>query len=437
MREDVSFIDNVLHLAASLRIPGAVPEGQPSRGKLDGMRTSSGAPSTPAGSLLARGSAADLQIVQNGALYPIAQGTPPTAQLPQYEEGLLKRKRPHHINNSVTQHCYELNSHDLQQRLSSRDAMPPPLGRLLNMAFPNGRGQSSSSGHQIYNQAPMTGLTASRGNWHHPDAHADVHSLPNTQHPTLPRPGTGPEDGFSGIHESTGPVTTSFLWRQQESDGELDQNTHSSISRPRSRPSSISPTKRLTLPPRTPSIVNHATPRRQVGISANIRRSQPPFPTPESSRSLQDRLSRRAPGGNSQPAASPYFSHRTLPANRIAQSPYATVRQTLPRPQQASTMTPKISHSVQAPTSSAPGKFSWLTASFAHDQHQNQQRSTTAGIQDGSGAFRQPGGPRRSTDQRLPVNSFSFTDQPQLENGNRGRNLGVPYANHGRRAARR
>ncbi|KAL8737385.1 MAG: hypothetical protein Q9181_001722 [Wetmoreana brouardii] len=431
MRGDISFIDNALHLAASLRANTAAPEDQPSDSVFGDEQMPSADTGTPARSLLARGSAADLQNVQNGILYHNNENPAPTAQISHYNNERPSKKQ--RLDIFETQHQHDSNPHELQQRLASRDAMPPP-GRMPHRILPNLGRRLLSSHHQHRNQTSVQEVDTSNGDWCHSYRHEHEFSFSDAQQPTLNIPSIRPKRGSSGIYEGTAPAIDGFLWRQQNGDGELDQNIRAPV--PGSRPSSISPTKRLTLPPRTPSLVNHATPSRQVGISANVRTSQPPFPTPESLHSLQGSLNRRAPGWNNRPAASPYFNNQALP-DRATQSPFINKHRTAPTAQQSLMMTPRFNTSTLAPSASTAGKLSWLTSAFSNGQGQGRQRANTAELQNGSGAYRQPGDTQQSADQRLSINGFSFANQPEIKSSNGGRSSRVPYANHGRRAARR
>ncbi|KAL9025329.1 MAG: hypothetical protein Q9180_007691, partial [Flavoplaca navasiana] len=63
---DVTLIDNALQLAANLRVNAALPEDCPSGTSTDEVSLPPASVKTPAGSLLARGSAMDLQYIQDG-----------------------------------------------------------------------------------------------------------------------------------------------------------------------------------------------------------------------------------------------------------------------------------------------------------------------------------------------------------------------------------
>ncbi|KAL9583826.1 MAG: hypothetical protein Q9212_002477 [Teloschistes hypoglaucus] len=131
MRGDVSFIDDVLHLAANLRMDSMMPRDHEVVSTHNGKSTSLADAGTTAGSLLARGTAVDLEIVQNNVTHLDNQHTVSLGQtLDSANERTTKRRRLGEIDSLEAQDGSQGQS--LQQRLASRDAMPPPPGRLLN-----------------------------------------------------------------------------------------------------------------------------------------------------------------------------------------------------------------------------------------------------------------------------------------------------------------
>ncbi|KAL8972990.1 MAG: hypothetical protein Q9183_000242 [Haloplaca sp. 2 TL-2023] len=429
MREDVSFIDDALRFTATLNTSQIGPGSLSSESKPDGKWTSSRSVD-PAESLLARGSAADLKIVQGGASGSADLDSIQPAQPSQnIDNRSLKRK----VSQVITSERPEtggqngFQSRGLQQRLPSRHMMPPPPGPVSNNGFIDTPGQSPTRDHHFYGQVRTL---ESKQNLQHPWMYEDEYGFLDTSAPLTGRPDTSTKKGSSRKHESITPASGRWLRSQQNNDGELDQNASSSVTLRGSGPPSTSPAKRLTLPQRIPSIVNRATPRRQAGISANVRTSRPPFSVPEPSRSLQTRPGYRDASRSTPPAASPYFSNLALPNRQATQTPYPAGLQPFSRTPRAPPASPML-----APPQTTPGRMPWLTSFHAPDRQQNQSGSQIS--QRASGAFRQPGGYQRSADQGPSVNSFSFTTQPQIENVQMQRNSRVPYGNYGRRAAHR
>ncbi|KAL8874346.1 MAG: hypothetical protein Q9174_000297 [Haloplaca sp. 1 TL-2023] len=306
MREDVSFIDDALQFTATLNTSElGRPESLSSQSKLDGNWTPSLAVD-PAGSLLAQGSAADLKIVQGGALCLADQDSIRLAQpSPSANNRALKRK----VSQVITTEPHRtlgqsrFPSRGLQQRLPSRHVMPPPPGPVSNNGFADTPGRSPTSDNHFNRQSRTLG---SKQNVQHSRLYENEYGSLNTSAPLTERPYTN--KGSSRKHETTTPASGRFLLSRPSDDGELDQNASSSITLRGSGPPSTSPTKRLTLPQRIPSIVNRATPRRQAGISANVRTSRPQFSMPEPNRLLQAQPGNRNPGRDTPPAASPYFT---------------------------------------------------------------------------------------------------------------------------------
>ncbi|KAL8695311.1 MAG: hypothetical protein Q9218_000210 [Villophora microphyllina] len=426
MHGDVSFIDDVLHLAASLRPNTIVPPGHELVSMHNDSPIQMADMGTNARSVLARASAVDLEIVQNNAPHSDNHPPVPVTQTSQLDgEHVMKRRRLGNIGNHEGQHgC---TGQSLQQRLTSRDAMPPPAGRLLNTVVPHSRSRFPFAQQNTHHENPINAVLASRGHGHCPNFSREEYNHATVHIPTFPGPSMELQPASSDTFEGTGSARSSFYWRQQENDGELDQTIYPAV--PRSRSSNISPLKRLTLPPRTPSNTSHAVPRPQVGILANARTSQPIYRTPGC---FQQRLSGRATGDDSQTAASPYFSNRTLATSLPTQSPYAN-RPTIQTSQHAPFITPRIS-SALAPGASTPSTLSWLSPSFRHDPHSDTQRASMTDFRCKPDAYRLSAGPRQANNQRLSLDSFVFTQQPQIDSGSSSM---IPFANHGRRAARR
>ncbi|KAL8642593.1 MAG: hypothetical protein Q9228_000734 [Teloschistes exilis] len=131
MRGDVSFIDDVLHLAANLRMNSIVPGDHEVVSMHDNKSTSLADAGTTAGSLLAQGTAVDLEIVQNNVAHldkqhPVSLGQ----RLDSANERAIKRRRLGEIDSIEVEDGS--NGQSLPQRLASRDAMPPPPGHFLD-----------------------------------------------------------------------------------------------------------------------------------------------------------------------------------------------------------------------------------------------------------------------------------------------------------------
>lgn len=385
-----------------------------------------------ASSSLARGSAADLQILRDNVLQPDDHELPHAAQVGGFEDSRpLKRKRLDTTTDLRMQHQHSPDEDRILQQPSSRDAMPPPTQLMHDTTWMNLNKPATSRQYQTINQTP------SRNSHTSPIPQDHSCTLSHVQRPTFSRASIISGDRSYGVSENMLPATSNLLRQCQFDDGELDQKFRfSAPSRVESRPLGVSP-NRLTLPPSTPSLFNYTIPRR-IGISANARTSKSSLPTPKNSRSPQRRVSSRPPTQSNAPAASPYFSSRSLASGPVAPGPYIN------RPPQQMAQPTARSHStvnppMYAPTASAPWKLSWLTAPFRQGQHesQSQQGLRTERLQNGSGAYRQPAGYQHRNDQRPSLNSFSFMNQPQIENVDVGKSSQAAYASHGRRPARR
>ncbi|KAL8784663.1 MAG: hypothetical protein Q9213_003833 [Squamulea squamosa] len=399
LRGDVSIIDNALQQAASLRVPPTTK-------------------SIPAESLLARGSAMDLQSIQDGVQPRDNWDSPLTAQAAQYtNEPSSKKRRLVTVDNLAKQHKHKLGTHRSQQRLTSRDAMPPPPGRLPKNHLPPQSRHWSSCPSQTLEPHTMETLNAHKPLPFHSNTYIEGTTISHVSSPTRGKTATASRPNY--IPTGTNSNTPLSIW-QQRNDGELGKAFHASVLA--SRSSGLS-TNRLSLPPTTPSVFKHSTPRRRVGISANARTSQPPFLTPESPSSLQGRFDHRNPGHTNQPIASPHFSNQALPGLQNIQRPYTNgaALSVLPKPI----------------TSNAPQRFTWLPPPQRRVDHQDQERPHGEELQGGSGAYRRPAGSRNPDGESPSLNSFSFMSKPQIEADVVGRKLGASFMNHGRRAARR
>lgn len=427
---DVSFIDNALQLAASLRVNSAVPEDRPATSTTHDVQTQSASENIPAESLLARGSAMDLQSIQSGVRVLDEWDSPLTVEAAQYNnETSTKRRRLGAAENYDIEQQHGSDPQSLQQRLASRDIMPPPSRRLVKEGLSNASKQWLSGRCQSPIHPSMEPMDAYR-QCLKPHSREQHHSyFPN------PSPATstiGPKSSLATTNRSP----SRFIYGHRGNDGELDRAFLSSSHR--SHPGDLS-TNRLSLPPSTPSAFNYTTPRpngRHIGISAHVRSSQPSFVTPESTRSSQPRFGHHNPGNFTQPTASPHFSNRALAPFNTMQRPYTKDRTFSPT-SKAMVSDPRLSTPRLTSTSSAPRQFSWLTAPLGQSQHQGHQRSYGGELLDGSGAYQRPGGPRASTNESISMNSFSFTSQPQIGDGKVERRSSSSFPSHGRRPVRR
>ncbi|KAL8842870.1 MAG: hypothetical protein Q9176_002506 [Flavoplaca citrina] len=416
LRGDVTPIDNALQIAANLRVNAALPEGCPSGTSTDEVSLPPASIKTPAGSLLARGSAMDLQYIQDGFAPQDGRDSSMTTRASRHHyKPSPKRRRLDTADSLVRQREHESNIQDVQQRLDSRDAMPPPSEYPPKNHSPEQRRQwfpSESQGLDPY-------LTRAFDN---PKSRHGSTATLHTANPIR----TGIPIGYNPCLAPNGnyPNTSRSVWERTD-DGELDRALQPSISGTRSVGQ---PTPRLTLPPPTPA-VKRMTPRRRVGISANARTSQPPFSTPESSSSLQRRIGDRNPGHSAQIVPSPHFSIKTLPTFHTAQRPY-TNSVSFPNERKTSTATPKLD-------GHASKNFSWLPALRGQVERQDRQRSQAEELGGSSGAYRRPSEPWQSNHQPLSLNSFSFTNKPYIGPETVERRLNASSVHHGRRAVRR
>lgn len=401
--------------------------GKPSSSTVASSETPLGDRNLAAGSLLARGSAADLRIIQNNALSRHDREPLQSNQSNQYDDcRTSKRKRSCTAAEFVLRHPHNVNDSDpMQQQLSSRDIMPPPPRRLQDANSTISIRPASSRLHQYVDQSPSRS-----GHYGRTDDYNFI-----TRPATYTRAGMLSEDLSNDAFEGTAQVPASFLGERHIDDSKVDQNFgFPSLG---SRQPGVSP-NRLTLPSSTPSMVSRATPHR-VGMLANARTSKSALPRPESSRSPHRMANYRVPSNGQGPSASPYFGSRRLPANQAVASPFIN-RPSLSAGRQSTPNHSAANPPILAPTASTPWKqLSWFTAPFRQGQHQGQtqQRSITEELQSGSGAYRQPCARQHVTDQRPSHNSFSFTNQPQIESLDRGYGSRNIFAKHGRRAARR
>ncbi|KAL8857318.1 MAG: hypothetical protein Q9178_006084 [Gyalolechia marmorata] len=124
---DVSYIDDALQQATSLRVDAVFPKDRSSNADIEDVQMPQAEKNVPAGSLLARGSAIDLQSIQDGVKLQESWDSPLTARAGQNNnEPSPKRRRLGTADNHEIYHQHASNLHNLQQRLASRDAMPPP-----------------------------------------------------------------------------------------------------------------------------------------------------------------------------------------------------------------------------------------------------------------------------------------------------------------------
>ncbi len=425
---DVSVIDDFLHSAASINGMNALATGNDSNSATEHSHTFFGDQHPPVDSMLARGSAADLQNIRDEILQPHSQDLPRAAQVNGLEHSRpSKRKRLDTTNNNTIFYQHNLDTNERQQRLSSRDAMPPPAQLLQDTSWTKlGRPAASRQLRSLdykpgrhYDYAEMI--------------EGDNYSHSNGEPPMFNRVKPVTEQRSYGMFAPTASNPTEL----HADDGELDREFRPSVpSRLESRLAGHSPS-RLTLPPSTPSIVNYAIPCR-LGISANARTSKPPLPTPNNSRSPQRQVGHRSSTRSEAPAASPFLSSSSLATGGVATSPYVNcVPPSLARPPGRSQST--INPILHSPSAAAPWKLAWLTAPFRKGPHESQSRrgSSTERLHNGSGAYRQPAGHRQFDNAQPSINSFAFTDQPQIEHGAGGRSSRAPFASHGRRPARR
>ncbi|KAL9001215.1 MAG: hypothetical protein Q9169_000399 [Polycauliona sp. 2 TL-2023] len=430
LRGDVSLVDNALRMVTNLRVNAALSGGRPPVIGSNEILVPPTNVKTPAGSLLARGSALDLQSIQEGLILQDNRDQHSTHQANQcIHEPSPKKRRLESAQNLARQHQHDPDAHTLRQRLDSRDAMPPPPERPPRNPLSHQRQQRSSSEFQDLDPY-STGA---------PKLHRPVHESTTALHNSSPLRTEVPV-GYSPhlIPNRNYPNTSRSGW-EQTTDGELDTTLHPSI--PEIHSVGHATTPRLTLPPSTPAF-RYTTPRHRVGISANARTSQPPFlQTPDRSYSLQGTTGR----GHHNPAeqhnyhhivASPHFSNKTLPSfHNTMQRPYTNGMTSFPTvPTKTFGSSP---HKLDGPTSQ---NFSWLPAQRGQAGRRQDQHKADTGMPDSrSGAFSRPGGgARRSVQQPLSLNSFSFTNRPHIGNSDSTqRRLDTSSVNHGRRAVRR
>lgn len=437
MHGDVSVVDDALHLAASLRGGTAGDAGKQSVSTTDGSHTVLGDQGPPAKSLLARGSAADLQIIQDHVRHPNDQELSQTAQTHGSDGNRpSKRKRLETISEFEIHQQRSPNVDGMLQRRSSRDEMPPPTQLLHDTTWTNLNQPVVARRYQSINQVPGG------------HDRSDSTHLDNDY--TLSNNGSAgysfrnvPEERPCGEFASVASPAPNYPRNRQFDDGELDRDFRfTAPSRLESRLSGVSP-NRLTLPPSTPSVVSHRFPRR-IGLSANVRTSKPPLPTPENSRSPERRVGYRpTTQTNAAPAASPYFRSRTLTTSQMVTSPFINRPSQPMAPPNPRSYTSCNNPPMHTPAASTPWKLSWLTAPYKRDQSdtpgRRQGSSTEQRLQNGSGAYRHPGGHQNANndDRRPSNNSFSFTDQPRINSTDGGRSSRAAFASHGRRPARR
>ncbi|KAL8835352.1 MAG: hypothetical protein Q9170_003341 [Blastenia crenularia] len=433
---ETSFIDEALHHASSLAGNVSLHKSKPSFSTVDGRATPFGDPKPHAGSLLARGSAADFQILQKNILSTHPQELLQSAKVHK-DEGHrpLKRKRPEPVHNSAVlypQRPHRPDTEASQQRVQNSEIMPPPPWPFQDTTWKN-----SSRPIPLRRQLYMDRSPSNSGHFSQ-TSQADAHRHSNARLPTYLKTSMISEDMSHNAYETKAPMCAGFPIVRQITDCEMDRNfSFCAPSHSGSRPSGLSP-NRLMLPPSTPSIVPRATPR-LIGMSANVRTSKPAFPTPESLNILHRNVAYRASGNNHGPGPSPYFGNQSLPVTPAAPS-RLTDRPSFSMDRQSLTKHPAVDPPVLAPTASTSWKqLPWLTAPFDHGQNlgQDQQKSVNAGPQNGSGAFRQPGTRHHVKTQRPSINSFLFTNESHVEGVGIERSSRAAFSSPERRAVRR
>ncbi|KAL9596416.1 MAG: hypothetical protein Q9219_005800 [cf. Caloplaca sp. 3 TL-2023] len=416
-------IDNILHHAAGLRRPNDLPRSKPSSSTVDSSETLPGNKIPPAGSLLARGSAADLQIIRNNVLFQNEHNFPNTSHVTERDDRQpLKRKRPDTVDTSLSLQAHIPDPDLRPQRLVSRDIMPPPLRRSRGISSTKSGRPSPSHLHW------SVGQNSSKPDDHNESLHHDEYGLPNTGLSKYTEASIVSQ-GQPYITFGTSAIAAPNIFGERKvDDRDLARGFRfPAPSRLESRPSTVSP-YRLTLPPNTPSLFSRTTPY-HVGMTANVRSSKPSIlmdeRLPSRTRGVHDNQLDNSHGF----AASPYFSNRTLPANHAVPSPYVD------------RLSPSMNHSrsaIAASTASASWKHhSSLTAPFKQGQHQDQRPPSAREFHSRSGACRPRGCQEERTYQLPSMNGFSFTNQPHLGTANKGRSASATFVKRGRRAARR
>ncbi|CAO1600872.1 MAG: hypothetical protein LQ349_001448 [Xanthoria aureola] len=416
LKGDVSLIDNALQLATDLRLNATLAKDRPPTTTLNEIQMPPANTNTPAGSLLAHGSAVDLLSIQDGVKLQDSWDMHLTARAGQHtREPLAKRRRFVTADNLGTQHHDGSDLRSQQRRRTSRDAMPPPSEYPPKIYPLRETGQWPAYESQNPRQFLMTKL----------DTHGSPHERTTALHSSTPIRGET-SGGYKPLLVPNGnyPNTSRSIW-EPDNDGELDQGLQPSMSGIRS---SGHPISRLTLPPSTPAL-HYTTPRRRVGISANARTSQPQFLTPESSNSMQESIGHRTPGCNSQTVASRHFSNKAVPLFPTVQRPYTHGM--------AFSTVPQRITSNSEPGDLAQQKFSWLPPLRGRVERHDQHDTKSGELEGISAAYRRPGGPRQSIHQPPSLNSFSFTNKPHIGSDTVGRTSDANSVNHGRRAVRR
>ncbi len=419
LKGDVSLIDNALQLATDLRLNAALAKDRPRTTSLNEMQMPPANTNTPAGSLLARGSAVDLLTIQDGVKLQDNWDLHLTARAGQHtREPWAKRRRFVTADNLRTQHHHGSDLQSQPRRRTSRDAMPPPS------EYPPKNHPLSETGQwpAYESQSPPQFLMKAL------DTHGSPRERTTVLHSSTPIRGET-SGGYEPLLVPNGnyPTTSRSIW-EPDNDGELDRALRPSMSGIRSSGLTGHPITRLTLPPSTPAF-QYTTPRRRVGISANARTSQPQFLTPESSSSLQERIDHRNPGRNSQTVASRHFSNKGLPSFPTVQRPYT-------HGMAFSTVPQRITSSSK-PGDLAQQNFSWLPPLRGQVERHDQPHTKAGELEGISEAYRRPGGPRQSIHQPPSLNSFSFTNKPHIGSDTVGRTSDANSVNHGRRAVRR
>ncbi|KAL8953801.1 MAG: hypothetical protein Q9222_000366 [Ikaeria aurantiellina] len=429
LQGDVSFIDNALNLAAKLKASTTATENRLSSSTtMDDDQALQANIDTPVESLLARGSAADLETIHEAVPWPELHGSPQTMKMSQRADGPFS-KRPQLDNAMGHGRRQRDRSSSPGQRLSSRDAMPPPP-KDYRRSRVSGRGdrpiplRNQDHDRSFEQKLPSSGRIGYNAMVSGNETRA---STPRSR--SMGRRNDGYNvhlsDSYNN-HQSTHQI-------QQGSDGELDQDFRFSL--PQRHTSGISPI-RLTLPPSTPSIASLTNQRRRLGISANARTSQRPFPTPNSMSFLPERFGHRPSSDFHRSIPSPHFSKQGFATRDTAQAPDSG-HQALPNMDQGLTAGFNRHAFAPAPIDQGMGKLSWLTAPFNHAQYHIPRSSHGQDLLSGSGAYRMPGGPRETVNQTPSTNALSFTNEPQVGEQLLGQTSKATFANHSRRAVRR
>ncbi|KAL9641094.1 MAG: hypothetical protein Q9204_000319 [Flavoplaca sp. TL-2023a] len=146
LRGDVTLIDNALQLSANLRVNAALPEGCPSGTSTDEVSLPPASIKTPAGSLLARGSAMDLQYIQDGLAPQDGRDSSMTTRASQYHyKPSPKRRRLDTAGSLVRQREHESNIQDSPPTLHLRDSLSRTTNPPSNLTSIHSSSQTHDS----------------------------------------------------------------------------------------------------------------------------------------------------------------------------------------------------------------------------------------------------------------------------------------------------